>query len=29
MLQFYFAGWATLEELQAHIDQLQDHAADA
>jgi hypothetical protein len=26
MLQFYFSGWATAEELQAHIDQLQDHA---
>jgi len=29
MLQFYFGGWATAEELQAHIDQLQDHAAAA
>jgi Transposase DDE domain len=27
MLQFYFCGWATADELQAHIDQLQDHAA--
>jgi hypothetical protein len=25
MLQFYFTGWATLEELTAHIAQLQDH----
>lgn len=24
MLQFYFQGWATLEELQAHIDRLHD-----
>jgi hypothetical protein len=29
MLQFYFCGWATVEELQAHIDRLQDHAAAA
>jgi IS4 transposase len=27
MLQLYFAGWATLEELQAHIDGLADHSA--
>ncbi len=26
MLQLYFAGWATLEELQAHIDGLADHS---
>jgi Transposase DDE domain len=26
MLQFYFIGWATLEELSDHIDQLKDHA---
>jgi hypothetical protein len=25
MLQFYFSGWATEEELQAHIDKLQAH----
>jgi len=24
MLQFYFMGWATEEELQAHIAQLKD-----
>jgi hypothetical protein len=24
MLQFYFQGWATLDELQAHIDRLKD-----
>jgi len=24
MLQFYFQGWATLDELQAHIDRLHD-----
>jgi hypothetical protein len=29
MLQFYFCGLATAEELQAHIDQLEDHAAAA
>ena len=27
MLQFYFAGWATLEEVQAHLDGLANHAA--
>jgi hypothetical protein len=27
MLQFYFAGWATAEELLAHIDRLSDHPA--
>ena len=27
MLQFYFCGLATAEELQAHIEQLQDHIA--
>src|SRR6202035_2863052 len=26
MLQLYFTGWATLEELQAHIDGLADHS---
>lgn len=26
MLQFYFIGWATLEELSDHITQLKDHA---
>ena len=26
MLQFYFCGLATAEELQAHIDQLEDHS---
>src|SRR5208282_2883121 len=25
MLQFYFSGWATWEELQAHIEKLKDH----
>jgi hypothetical protein len=25
MLQFYFAGWATLEEVQAHLDGLGNH----
>ncbi len=29
MLQFYFCGLATAEELQAHIDQLEDQAARA
>jgi hypothetical protein len=29
MLQFYFSGWATAEEVQAHIDQLQDPAPAA
>ena len=27
MLQFYFAGWATEEELMAHIEKLQPHQA--
>ena len=27
MLQFYFAGWATLEEVQTHLDGLANHAA--
>ena len=26
MLQLYFAGWASLEELQAHIDGLANHS---
>lgn len=26
MLQFYFIGWATAEEVQAHLDRLADHA---
>jgi hypothetical protein len=29
MLQFYFAGWASAEELQAHLDQLPAHASAA
>jgi len=27
MLQFYFCGLATAEDLQKHIDQLEDHSA--
>jgi hypothetical protein len=27
MLQFYFCGWASAEELLAHIEQLRDHQA--
>lgn len=27
MLQFYFTGWATEQELMAHLDGLQDHVA--
>jgi len=27
MLQFYFSGWATAEELQAHLDGLAEHDA--
>jgi hypothetical protein len=27
MLQFYFIGWATVEEVQAHLDRLAEHDA--
>ena len=27
MLQFYFSGWASAEEVQAHLDSLSDHAS--
>jgi DDE family transposase len=27
MLQFYFTGWATAEELQAHLDKLKPHTS--